>query len=96
MTTKKLIVPAVHLNGTGKNDLLDALEKAYRACNDAYDALRQTAPNGRDYYVYGPDAYSRARDEHLQRMRAIDTVVKELEGLAIGIQDGDREVEIDA
>ena len=92
--TKTLLVPAVHLNGTGEKSLLDSIEKAHHAAREAYDALRETAPNGRDYYVYSPEAYDRARTEYLDRMTAIDSVIQELEALAIGIQDRVKEVEV--
>ena len=31
----------------------------------------QTAPNARDYYPQGPDAFNKAADEHEARMSAL-------------------------
>jgi hypothetical protein len=42
--------PTVHLNGTGKADLLEAARTAYSALGEARRALQGVCPNGRDYY----------------------------------------------
>lgn len=47
-----LAVPTIHLNGTGRDSLIDGLCTASDAINSAYEALKQTAPNGRDYYTH--------------------------------------------
>ena len=91
----KLIVPCVHGNGTSKNSLMDALEKAYTAIGDAYDALRETAPNGRDYYVYEGDPFERAREEWRSRMLRLDSVRKEIEAIVGGIESLEMEVEVE-
>lgn len=80
-----LEIPTVHLNGTSKERLLEAIEEAYAKINEAVEALTQTAPNGRDYYVKGPDALYRATDQHSTRMGHLLQVKKELEELAEGI-----------
>jgi hypothetical protein len=71
--------PMVHLNGTSRDDLLDVREKAYFALSEAFDALRQIAPNGRDYYPYGPGALEAAIDLNMSRMAAVQKVI---DGLA--------------
>lgn len=79
-------LPTIHSNGTSAESLTEGLCEAYSALNDAYDKLKQTAPNGRDYYPQGPDAYGRAREEHMGRLDRVYSVMKELEALAIEIQ----------
>lgn len=81
-----MIAPTIHLNGTSRESLLEALETAYRKLGEAYDALKQTAPNGRDYYPQGPNAIGQATSEHFARLKRIDEVRDELEALAIAIQ----------
>jgi hypothetical protein len=93
--TKKLIVPCVHMNGTGEKSLLEEIENAYHALDAAYDALRKTAPNGRDYYVYPGGAYERARNEHRDRLLAVDSVKKELTALALAISDREEEATVE-
>lgn len=82
-----LIVPCVHLNGSGKTSLLRELESAHDAVSLAYDALKKMDINARDYYPYGPEAYSRAREEHLSRMKKLDLVRMELDAIMGGVLD---------
>jgi predicted transcriptional regulator len=91
----KIIVPAVHLNGTSKESLVEALENAYTSVGNAYDSLRECAPNGRDYYIYKDNPFERAREEWRNRMERLDSVRRELEAIAAGIVNNEMEVEID-
>ncbi len=77
-----MILPTVHLNGTSKAALLEQLENASNALNDAYAAMKQAAPNGRDYYPQGEDALARATAAHLDRLRRVDTVKDEIDDMA--------------
>jgi hypothetical protein len=91
----KIIVPAIHLNGTSKESLVEALEDAYISIGNAYDALRECAPNGRDYYVYDyNDSFTRARVEWLNRLNRLDSVRRELEAIVGGIEKNEKEVEV--
>jgi hypothetical protein len=92
----KVLVPCVHSNGTGKESLLEAIEEAHFAIGTAYEKLRQTAPNGRDYYVYKDNPYERARTEWLKRMQRLSSVQKELQAIAEGIYDLAMEVEVES
>ena len=96
MANKKILVPCVHGNGTSKESLMNAIEEAYSAIGDAYEKLRQTAPNGRDYYVYKDNPFERARQEWVDRMQRLSSVRMELEAIANGIHDLEMEVEVDA
>lgn len=80
-----LHVPTIHLNGTSKDRLLEAIENAHAATLKAQEALAETAPNGRDYYPQGPDAIFKAQDEHKARMRKLVEVQMELEHIAEAI-----------
>jgi hypothetical protein len=80
-------VPTIHLNGTSKQSLIDALCEASNKLNDAYEAMKQTAPNGRDYYPQGPDALRAATDEHMDRLRRLDAVKTEIDQLAMAIDE---------
>ena len=78
--------PTIHMNGTSKKELLEALEAAYMAIGEAKNALRLTSPNGRDYYPQSPDAINKAQDEHFDRMSRLTSVQNEMAELAEGIQ----------
>lgn len=84
---KDLQKPLIHLNGSGAIALLDALNNAYHRCQDAMEAIRKTAPNGRDYYPLGDNAYKQAREEYDSRIERINSVAMELSELLIHVMD---------
>ena len=94
MRQKTLQAPLVHLNGTAKDDLLDAIQVAHRVIGDATVKLRLTAPNGRDYYPLGPVAMQSAEDQHRARMRKLAEVQFELAMIAIAICEGETTVDL--
>jgi len=83
-----MIIPSIHLNGTGRESLLSAVCDAGTACIALLDALAFTAPNGRDYYPQGDASWRQAVREYTARCEAIHKVRAELESLAEGISDG--------
>ena len=50
-------------------------------------ALAQASPNGRDYYVQGPDATSAAIRQHNLRMNALRNVMQELQEIAEAVDE---------
>jgi hypothetical protein len=76
--SQEIMVPMVHLNGTSKQSLLDQYENAIKALEDAKDVLLKSAPNGRDYYPKGPDAYGVAFNQHITRVGKISSIINEL------------------
>ena len=85
MKGKRMTTPTIHLNGTSKQGLGEPLLAAYDKLSEAYVALKETAPNGRDYYPQGPQAMQTATDEHMSRLRRVDEVRAEIEQLLIAI-----------
>jgi len=80
-----MTIPTIHLNGTSKDRLIEDLCNASNALNDAYAALKQTAPNGRDYYPQGDDALRKATQEHMSRLKRLDEIKGEINKLTIAI-----------
>lgn len=85
---KKLQLPSIHVNGTSKARLIEDICEASQALDVAYEAMKRTGPNGRDYYTQGPDALASATDQHTARLRLIDAVKQEMDALAVGIERG--------
>jgi len=81
------ITPTIHLNGTSKTELLDQQLKALEALRKAGAALMRAAPNGRDYYPQGPQAYTEAATDHTARLKRIEVTIKELTDIASAISD---------
>lgn len=82
-----LTKPTIHLNGTSGNDLLDQYQDAITALNNAREYVSKTCPHGRDYYVQSPDGTQKARSEHCDRLKKIESVIEELEELALHALD---------
>lgn len=80
-----MTAPTIHMNGTSRDGLMEPLETASNALNDAYEALKQTAPNGRDYYPQGPEALSKATADHMGRLARLDSIKQEIDDLAFAI-----------
>lgn len=79
-------IPTIHLNGTSREDLTEALREAVHAIHKAGRKLAATCPNGRDYYPQGAAAITVALAEHEDRMRKLREVASELEHIAEYIQ----------
>jgi len=85
-TDLTLIVPTVHLNGSGYQSLVDQCSDVIDAISKALDAMRQATPHDRDYYVQEDgSAGQNARDAHSDRMRKLETVSQEVMEIARGI-----------
>ncbi len=63
-------------------------ERAHAAVSDAMDALKDTAPNGRDYYPQGAAAIEEAQHEHAKRMEALRRVYAELTEIIVVLDQG--------
>jgi hypothetical protein len=79
--------PTIHINGTDRASLVEQYDDAYSAITEAIAALNRAAPNGRDYYVRGPGAYSAAQLDHTARLAKLEEVRKELEAIREAIAD---------
>lgn len=82
-----MTLPTLHLNGSGKRNLADGYMQARDALEAARAALRQTAPNGRDYYPV-PGSMDAAVREHWDRLRRLETIEAEILELIVHC-DGD-------
>ncbi len=79
--------PTIHLNGTGKDALLDQATDACDALESALEAMSAAAPNGRDYYPQGPAAIGEAMREQEGRIAAVRSVLSQYRALAEAIAD---------
>lgn len=74
MIIDNVAAPHIHLNGTSAERLVDGLIAVADKLEEAYQALREAAPNGRDYYPLGREAMDAAERQHERRLRAIDEI----------------------
>jgi len=84
-------IPTIHMNGTSAESLLKALSEAYSAVDKAMEAVAAAAPNARDYYPQGDNAFVEAREEHRSRLERLQSVQEELMEIAVAVQDQEDE-----
>ena len=82
-----MMIPTVHLNGTGKQNLLKELEVAYAAVSTTIDVLRQVTVHGRDFYPQGDHAYPQARIEMDARLSALSAIQDDLLTMHLAIDE---------
>ena len=82
-----IIVPTCHLNGTSPDVLFEQLKVAVSSLRTAQRALEEAAPNARDYYPQGPDAFTLARAAHDDRAQRLKAIQRELVDILEGIDD---------
>jgi len=82
-----IVTPIIHLNGDRAETLVAALEHAYTAVQEAIEALRQCAPNGRNYYPE-PGLLERAQIQYSTRQTHLEAVRYSLQAEATAIQQG--------
>ena len=79
----KLVVPTVHRNGTGKQDLLDMRRDFSNALHQAIVALERMHPNARDYregFAFATiPSFSEAVDQHQLRCTMLFSLRQEIE-----------------
>lgn len=81
-----MITPQININGSSKHDLIAPRLKAMDHLMDAIEALRQSAPNGRDY----PGDYDGChadRDVHFDRLERLKALREEIMSEALYIKE---------
>lgn len=73
VTDMTTIHPTVHGNGTPASTLIDQREAVWYALENAYQALKQMAPNPRDY-----EDIEAATEQHMRRLGAVDSLKAEI------------------
>lgn len=73
-----MIYPSIHLNGTAKDDLLNQQRQVHKAAQGLLEFLIEAMPHGRDFYVQADqNAGRKAREEHLERIVAVQKIMNE-------------------
>jgi hypothetical protein len=81
-------LPAIHMNGTSKGDLLEAACDCRAAIVKAFETVHQLGPNARDYYVLGGSYYDVAMREHMDRLTRLRKLIEEFDEIVEGIDAG--------
>ena len=73
---QNLIVPNVHVNGSGRKELRELRSNACIALQEASQELRMMRPHGRDYFDIAE--YVQACAQHEKRIEAVTKIMTEL------------------
>jgi hypothetical protein len=79
--------PQLNINGTDKKGLLRYWMDAMHKLRDAIEALNNQSDllNGRDFVPQGGDNWRKARAEHLERMKKLQSVYDDVEKIVYNI-----------
>jgi hypothetical protein len=72
-------LPLIHLNGTGRDTLLQEYRDALTAARAAHRAFAATTCHGRDFYPLHPGAFAEARDRRDLHMFQLNDLLLYLE-----------------
>ena len=89
MSSSALILPLIHLGGSGPTTLLADYSAARQALEHALRLLGESY-HDRDYYLLGQAAHREARGQHIDRCSAIGSVIvalRAMEGHALDERD---------
>lgn len=78
-------LPTIHDNGTSKQQLQAEYENASGALEEAYQVLKRTAPNLRNYYIQDPTFFAMALLEHMQRLQRLDSIKEEIDAITTAL-----------
>jgi hypothetical protein len=81
-----MITPTININGSSIDDLIDPRLIAMDHLMDALEALKQTAPNGRDY-IGNRDCWEQDRITHFDRLAKLRALREEIMSEAVYIKE---------
>ena len=76
---EELILPVIHMNGSGSRILSRDYDKAYSALLQAIEEFQSVTFHSRDYYVISPDAFEKARVKRAEMYEKLESVREYLE-----------------
>lgn len=83
------IAPQLNINGTSKKALMEYWSEAGDKLREAIEALNKQSDllNGRDFVPQGGDNWRKARTEHMERMKKLDSVYQDIQSILENIND---------
>lgn len=85
-----IVIPIIHTNGDRASTLIDALRTTYKTLRTAQVALRETAPNARNFYLV-QGIFDKAVAQHRRRIETLIALQQEVLEELEGIEDQTRE-----
>lgn len=80
-------LPVIHSNGTDARTLRDDYLLAEIAAENLIRALQRCAPNGRDYYPISQSAATKAMNEHIDRLKKAEDILRELWAIGMSVSE---------
>jgi hypothetical protein len=81
--------PQLNMNGTSKEKLMEYWMDAMHKLREAIEVMQKQSDllNGRDFVPQGGDNWRKARAEHLERMKKLQSVYDDVEKIVYNIHD---------
>lgn len=79
-----LILPVIHGNGTRQEELVNLRRGAMDAIRATLDAVREMAPNGRDYHMV-PGLMQKAVEQHRARVTVLEIMLDDIQAETMAI-----------
>ena len=89
-----IIAPVINNNGTSATALLDEHRQALTAIQQAIEAVKAITVHGRDYQAAPIGTYEAARNAHITRLEALESIAADTQAITIAImrqRDADRD-----
>lgn len=92
---KKVQLPFLHLNGSGKKNLEEQYGKVWKKAYELRESLSEVCPHMRDFYPLpnAGEAYGAARAQFHEWYRLTDEILGAMTAMRLGIQDGGHKIE---
>jgi len=83
------IAPQLNMNGTSKEKLMEYWMDAMHKLREAIETMQKQSDllNGRDFVPQGGDNWRKARAEHMERMKKLQSVYDDVEKIVYNIHD---------
>ncbi len=82
MPTATVPMPTVHLNGTGRERLLEGYTNAWQSLQTAIETLAKAECHPRDYHVQAdPEAFNKARAQRDAQFDDLRRIQQEIEAI---------------
>ena len=85
----ELVKPFININGSDPDRMMEDILAARDKLSEAIKAMKEIIPHGRDY-PGRTDLYAKARDQHLDRIRALIKIENEMYEIVEHIYDNKR------
>jgi hypothetical protein len=87
MKHETIVVPQIHMNGSGGKHLLEGYRAGIDALSEAIETINAITVHGRDYYTISDTAIIEAKAQHAEMLQELLSCKQFLKKIILGIYD---------